>query len=163
VKLNHLRAAVACLVLGCLPLCSAIADSVLFDGSGFVEGTQSFAQMFNLTGPGTLTVTLSNVAFPQPLANLDFLLSSANGAMGPEMNSGTGTYSFAIAAGGNVFAQWFGTAQGPLNAGVYSLNIDFVPSGSTVPLPASVFLLLSGLLLVWLARRRMLPATLGRI
>jgi hypothetical protein len=74
--------------------------------------------------------------------------------MGPEM--GAGTYSFNIVAGGNVFAQWFGTAQGPLNAGVFSLKIEFQPLGETaVPLPPSALLLLSGMaLLLWHFRAR---------
>jgi hypothetical protein len=136
-----------------LPMARASADTVLYDGAGFLQGTESFAQTFNLTAPGTLTVTLSNIAWPQQLASLNFLLSSANGMMGPEM--GTGTYTFAVVAGGNVFAQWFGTAQGPLNTGVYSLKIDFQPQagGMPVPLPASVVLLLSGLALLWWQRR----------
>jgi hypothetical protein len=118
-----------------------------------MRGTQSFSDTFNLTAPGTLTVTLTNVAWPQPLASLNFLLSTDHGMMGPEM--GAGTYSFNIVAGGNVFAQWFGTAQGPLNAGVYGLKIEFEPLGGTaVPLPTSVVLLLSALaLLLWQGRR----------
>jgi len=148
----------AAMILGfgllALPMTRASADTVLFDSSGFLQGTESFTQAFNLTSAGTLTVTLSNIAWPQQLASLNFLLSSANGTMGPEMSAGT--YSFAIAAGGNVFAQWFGAAQGPLNAGVYSLKIEFQPeAGLPVPLPASALLLLSGLaLLLWQRRGR---------
>jgi len=156
VQSKFLWAAAMILGLGfcALPMTRANADTVLYDGSGFMRGTQSFSDTFNLTGPGTLTVTLSNVAWPQQLASLNFLLSSANGKMGPEM--GAGTYTFAVLAGGNVFAQWFGTAQGPLDAGVYSLKIDFLSQGGiAVPLPASVALLLSGLvLLLWQGRAR---------
>lgn len=154
----------AAIILGwglCALPTRANADTVLYDGSGFMRGTQAFSDTFNLTAPGTLTVTLSNVAWPQQLASLNFLLSSDNGMMGPEM--GAGTYSYNIAAGGNVFAQWFGTAQGPLNAGVYSLKIEFQPlGGTTVPLPTSVVLLLSGLaLLLW--QRRAPNTTFGRV
>ena len=158
---KYLWAAAMILGLGfcALPVTRANADTVLYDGSGFMRGTQSFSDTFNLTAPGTLTVTLSNVAWPQQLASLNFLLSSANGTMGPEMSAGT--YTFAVAAGGNVFAQWFGTAQGPLDAGVYSLKIDFQPlGGTTVPLPTSVVLLLSGL--AWLLWRRRARNTFGR-
>jgi hypothetical protein len=147
----------AAIILGlafcALPTTRASADTVLYDGSGFMTGTQSFSETFNLTAPGTLTVTLSNVAWPQPLASLNFLLSSDNGMMGPEV--GAGTYTFNIVTGGNVFAQWFGTAQGPLNAGVYGLKIEFQPmGGTTVPLPTSFLLLLPALaLLLWQGRR----------
>jgi hypothetical protein len=130
----------------------ARADTVLYDGTGFLEGTQSFVQSFNLPSAGTLTVTLSNVAWPEQLANLNILLSSADGMLGPLMSSGTETFN--IAAGGNVYAQWFGTAQGPLNAGVFALKIDFAPSATVVPLPASISLFLSGLALLLLWQRR---------
>ena len=143
-------AAVAGLSLG---LGRAEASQVLYDGVGFMQGTQSFSESFSLPTAGTLTVTLGNVAWPQQLASLNMLVTTASGAAGPEM--GAGTSSFKVAAG-NVYTQWFGVAQGPLDAGVYSLEIQFSPSsGSPVPLPTSVGLLLSGLgLLIWQRRTR---------
>jgi hypothetical protein len=131
----------------------ARAAEVLYDGTGFLQGTESFVQSFNLSSPGTLTVTLSNVAWPQQLASLNLLLTSAKGMDGPEMGAGTSTFNV---GSGNVFAQWFGSAQGPLNTGVYSMEIQFQPAGGiTVPLPTSIALLLSGLgLLIWQRRVR---------
>jgi hypothetical protein len=131
------------------------AEEVLFDGVGFLQGTQSFSDSFALPSPGTLTVTMANVAWPQQLASLNFLVTSPSGAMGPEM--GTGTYTFNVGAG-NVSAQWFGTAQGALNTGVYSMEIQYQPSvssGNPVPLPTSIALFVSGLaLLIWQRRAR---------
>lgn len=129
------------------------AAEVLYDNAGFVEGQQSFVQSFNITGPGTLTITMSNIAWPEPLANLDVVLGTSGGLMGPAM--GAGSESFNVNSG-VVFAQWFGTAQGPLDVGVYSMKIVFQPNGSVVPLPASIFLLPCGLLslAVWRRRRR---------
>jgi hypothetical protein len=129
-----------------------VQAEVLYAGTGFLQGTQSFVQSFNLSSPGTLTVTLSNVAWPQQLANLNLLMTSTSGVLGPEMGAGTSTFN---AKTGDVFAQWFGTAQGPLNTGVYSMEIQFQPTGNPVPLPTSIGLLLSGLgLLVWQRRTR---------
>ena len=130
----------------------AHAGEVIYDGSGFLRGTQSFADSFSVPTSGRLTVTLGNIAFPQKLANLDLLMTSASGLLGPEM-VGSGTAMFDVTAG-NVMAQWFGTAQGPLNTGMYSLHIDF-QAGSPVPLPTSIALFLSGLgLLFWQRRTR---------
>lgn len=143
----------ACCAFGARP---AAASEVLYNSVGFLQGTQSFSDSFNVASAGTLTVTLGNVGWPQPLSSLNMLVSSAGGALGPEM--GAGTSSFNVAAG-DVFAQWFGTAQGALNAGVYSLEIQFQPNSGTgssvVPLPTSIALLLSGIgLLVWQRRTR---------
>jgi hypothetical protein len=133
----------------------AQASEVLFNGVGFLQGSQSFSDSFNLSAPGTLTVTLANVAWPTQLASLDLLLTSPSGAMGPEMGPGTSTFNVTA---GNVTAQWFGTAQGALNTGVYSMEIQYQPSGSSgnpVPLPTSIALFLSGLgLLLWQRRSR---------
>jgi hypothetical protein len=152
VKMRQLMAVIiAALGAAMLPL-AAHADSVLYAGAGFLRGTQSFTDTFDLPSAGTLTVTLSNIAWPEQLASLNLLLSSSSGMLGPEMGAGTSTFS--IAAGGNVTAQWFGTAQGALDAGVYSMVIAFQPEvGTPVPLPASIVLLFSGLcLLLWKRR-----------
>ena len=142
------------LALWSLSFGPAEADTVLYNGSGFLQGTQSFVQSFDITTPGTLTVTLSNVAWPEQLASLNLLLTSAAGVIGPEMGAGTST--FAVRGGVDIFAQWFGTAQGPLNTGVYSMLIEFQPTGGVpVPLPTSIALLLSGMaLLIWQRRTR---------
>ncbi|HXP65360.1 MAG TPA: PEP-CTERM sorting domain-containing protein [Steroidobacteraceae bacterium] len=131
----------------------AAAADVLYDGVGFLQGQQSFVQAFNITGPGTLTITLQNVAWPETLANLNMTLSTASGLMGPELGAGTETFNV---RGGPIYAQWFGTAQGPLDLGVYSLKVVFNASLTTpVPLPATGILLTLGLgILGWHLRRQ---------
>ena len=151
-KLRSLLVMGAALALSVVGAHRVQASEVLYDGVGFLEGTQSFSDSFNLSSPGTLTVTLGDIGWPQPLASLNMLVSSPSGALGPEMGVGTSTFNV---LSGNVVAQWFGTAQGPLNAGVYSLEIQFQPGVSAVPLPTSIALLLSGLgLLIWQRRTR---------
>jgi hypothetical protein len=131
---------------------AADASEVLYDGTGFMVGQQSFQDTFSVDGPGTITVTLSDMVWPVALANLDLVMSTPHGLLGPEM--GTGTSTFVVAAGGDVTAQWFGTAQGMLDAGTYGLEIQWTPT-TPVPLPTSIGLLLSGLgLLAWQLRCR---------
>jgi hypothetical protein len=130
---------------------AAEASEVIYDGSGFLVGQQSFQDSFSVAGPGTLTVTLTDNAWPVALASLDLVMSTPTGLLGPEV--GAGTFNFQVAQAGNIEAQWFGTAQGALDAGTYGLEIQWTPV-APVPLPASVALLLSGLgLLVWQRRR----------
>jgi len=143
-----LRTAFAALVgiiaLQLMSVCPAAADVVMYDGTGFLQGQQSFSESFAVYGPGTLTVTLTNVDWPQSLASLNLVMSTPGGLLGAEM--GPGTETFKVAGAGQIYSQWFGTAQGPMDVGVYSLKVEFAP----VPLPASIGLLLSGLaVLVW--------------
>jgi hypothetical protein len=141
---------------GALAAGSAGAAEVMYDGAGFIRGQQAGMESFNLSGPGTLTVQLTNVAWPVPLGSLDAVISSASGLAGPEM--GEGTQSYKLTSGGEIFAQWFGTAQGPLDVGVYALKIEFTPNALPVPLPTSIGLLVSGLaLLGWQRRSRETP------
>lgn len=150
-NIRHLLGLIVCL-LGAAGARTATASEVpLYDGSGFLSGQQSFVQSFNITGPGTLTVSLTNVDWPLQLASLNMVLSSGSGSLlGPEMGAGTDSVHI---DGGMVYAQWFGTAQGPLDTGLYSLKVQFLPSALPVPLPASIALLLSGLaLLAWQRR-----------
>jgi hypothetical protein len=154
VKLGQLFAASVLSVGACVLSPGARADTVLYEGTGFLQGTQSFVESFYLSTPGTLTVTLTNVAWPEQLSSLNFLLTAPGAPMRSEM--GAGTEKFEVKEG-EFFAQWFGTAQGPLNTGVYSMKIDFQPAAAPVPIPTSIVLLLSGLaLLLW---QRRAPAT----
>ncbi len=138
----------------------AIASEVLYDNAGFVRGQQSFSQSFDLGGPGTLTVTLSNIAWPQSLSSLNLVVSTPSGLLGPEM--GVGTDTFKVAGPGMVYAQWFGTAQGPLDVGVYGVKVNW--QQVAVPLPTSIAFLLSGLaLLAWHRRARRQPFSAGTV
>lgn len=132
---------------------SAAASEVLYDSVGFIRGQQSGEESFYISGPGTLTVQLTNVPWPEQLASLNLVVNSASGIQGTEMGPGSETLQLTA---GTYYAQWFGTTQGPLNVGVYSLDIQFQPSGvSPVPLPTSIALLVSGLaLFAWQRRGR---------
>lgn len=119
---------------------------VYYDSVGFLQGQQAFSDSFDISGPGTLTVTLTNLVWPEQLADLDLVMSTDGGMLGPEMGAGSQTFNV---KGGRYYANWFGNAQGPLNVGVYGLEIEFCPSGTVpVPLPTSISLFLSGLLLL---------------
>jgi hypothetical protein len=153
--------ALALVICGSMASTVAGASEILYDGVGFLQGSQSFTDSFSLSTPGTLSVTLANVAWPTQLASLDLLVSSPNGALGPELNATNSTASATYnVTSGNIVAQWFGTAQGSLNAGVYALEIQFTPSSNPVPLPTSIALFLSGIgLLIWQRRTRVTNGT----
>jgi len=146
---------------------AAEASQVLYDGVGFFQGSQSFEDTFSVSGPGTLSLTLTDFGWPMPLANLEMTVGTVQGLLGPEV--GAGVVSYQIGGPSTISAQWFGTAVGPLDTGLVGLEVQWSPSSgsgaTTVPLPTSVGLLLSGLtLLAWrkTTRRRVIePAGSG--
>jgi hypothetical protein len=130
----------------------AHADTVLWDQSGFVKGQQSFVESFNISQPGKLTITLSNITWPESLAQLSLLVTSASSLFGPAMGAGSETMEVGP---GMIYAHWFGQAQGALDIGVYGLKVEFRPDTAPVSLPSSFGLLLCGLGVVfgWQNRR----------
>jgi len=130
----------------------ARAGTVLYDSAGFIQGQQSFAQSFDITTAGTITVTLSNISWLDTISNLNVFMSTSSGLIGSTMGVGTETLNVQP---GELYAHWFGDASGSNNLGVYGLEITYQPNCTTpVPLPLSFILLLSGLglLLGWQRR-----------
>jgi hypothetical protein len=159
---SHTFAASALLALGIwlTPFTASRADTVLYDAGSFVQGEQSFTQSFNISGPGTLTVSMTDISWLDIVSDLNCFLSTASGLINPAANgSGSGSESFNVGSG-PIYAHWFGSAQGIYDLGVIGVKITFQPAGTPVPLPASLVLLLSGLgvLFGW-QRRPMQPAT----
>ncbi|MDE2306040.1 MAG: hypothetical protein KGL34_10795 [Gammaproteobacteria bacterium] len=135
----------------CLRFGAARADTVLYDSTGLITGTQSFTQSFDLSGPGTLTVTLNPISWFDVLQNLNVLLSTPSGLISANLVDGVETVHF---DGGQLFADWFGTANGAYKIGAYGLTISYRPDSVTpVPLPLSFVLLFSGLTLLLIHRR----------
>ncbi len=126
------------------PVRSARADTVLYDSAGFIAGSQSFTQSFDIATPGTLTVSLSTIPWFDTLKDLTFFFTTADGLLGSSTSNGT--ESLHLSEGTQVFAHWFGEADGRFKLGVYGLKIEFSPDNvAPVPVPASLILLLSGI------------------
>jgi hypothetical protein len=135
-----------------LPNAPAKASEVLYDATGFMQGAQSFTDSFDLTAPGTLTITLTEVPWLDTIQNLNCFVSTTSGIIGSGTNGDTETVQVGP---GMVYAHWYGDAVGNYPFGVLGVSIAFTPV-NTVPLPATLGLLLSGLgvLSLWLATRR---------
>jgi hypothetical protein len=123
--------------------------------SQMVSGTYSAVESFNVTQPGTLTIRLENISWPERLSLLNCSIYSQTGFMHALTDSAT--LSFDVAAAGTYFANLSAGAGGLLNLGLFSFKVSFVPSAPTVPVPAAVWLLGSVLGLFGF-RRRALPA-----
>jgi hypothetical protein len=147
-KINHMiRGMLAAgLALGALVLSPAShADTVLINETTLVSGTNSSVEAFTIPTAGTVTVQLSNIAWPQALDSLSFVASSASSVLTAWQGSGTET--FQVSAPGTYYAHVTGTAGGLLDLGLYSLTVSFRSAVAPVPLPSSQVLLLGALVM----------------
>jgi hypothetical protein len=151
---KFLPASIMVLASWALSVGACRAGTVLYDNATVVTGQEAFVQSFTVATPGTLTITLSNIPWLDVVADLDCFLTTTTGVVGPTM-LGAGSESVKIGAG-TIYAHWFGDAQGTYNAGVLGVKIQFQPA-STVSLPASLILLLSGLGVLFGWQRRRTP------
>ncbi|MDE2348538.1 MAG: hypothetical protein KGL92_08540 [Gammaproteobacteria bacterium] len=130
------------------PTQQAAADTVLYDSSGLIQGAQSFTQSFNVTTPGTLTITLSQIPWFDTIKGLSCFVSTAGGVLQGVMNGGEETV--ALQSGTTIFAHWFGTADDKYKFGAYGIKIMFHPDNVVaVTLPSTLLLLVSGLGLIF--------------
>ncbi len=133
------------------PLCAANAGEVLLDAAGIISGEQSFVDSYDATSAGVLTVTLTDFGSPGPSQELTAWVTSANGALTPTFGPGTETVQIAP---GLVSLHWVGDATGAFPVVAFGLNVQFQPGTvSTVPLPTSLLLLASGLVVLFFRQR----------
>jgi hypothetical protein len=119
-----------------------IGPSMLLSESTLVANQQSNVYSFTAPTAGTLSVQLSDLVWPNTLSDLSFSLNSPSSVLGWVASAG----SLSLQVGsGTYYADVTGTAGGPLDLGLYSLQITFTPAGSEVALPATLGMLLGGL------------------
>jgi len=129
---------------------SAAQAGVILTSSQLVQGTSAISEFkytFDVSGPGTLDVSLTDMDWPAALKDLSFTAASASSVIGQII--GPGQASFDITSGGTLYAYVTGEATNPVSGpayglGLFDLSISFAPSA--VPLPASLGLLLAALL-----------------
>jgi hypothetical protein len=122
----------------------AWADSILLAQTTLVAGSESTVDSFTAPTAGTVTVDLQTLDWPTPLSALSFAATSASSVLaswnGTGLTSDVATFTVAP---GTYYAHIMATANSSgLDLGLYSVMLTFTP---TVPLPASGWLLLTGL------------------
>jgi hypothetical protein len=139
----RLRLASALALAACTALASqARAETVLVAESGLIIGSQAADLSFIAPSAGTIDVRLTDLTWPTPLSSLVFSATSADSVL--ESMKGPGEVSFSVSSAGAYYAHLLGHAGGILGLGAYSLSMTFSPAAA-VPLPAGLWLLLSGL------------------
>ena len=138
------RLGYAVLLLYAVAATVAQASTVLVADTTLVTGSQSATFSFQAPGPGTVSVQLANLDWPQALSSLSFMAATPSSVLtSGSLISSTQSFAFQVAAGGNYFTDVMAVAGGPLDLGAYSFYLTFTPA-APVPLPASGVLLLGG-------------------
>jgi hypothetical protein len=141
-----LLAPVAALGMAAAP--HAWADSLLLAQSTLVTGSESTVDSFTTTSAGKVTVRLQSLDWPAPLSALSFSATSADNVLAYWNGGGSmdgGEMTFNVSAPGTYFAHIMATSAPSrfgINAGLYSVYMTFQ---SAVPLPASGWMLLTGM------------------
>jgi hypothetical protein len=142
-----LRVAAPALVFSLL-VHSANADS-LYAKNTFFSGAESETISVDAPSAGTVSVTLTDLVWPDALSSLSFYGSNETSILSAASVTG-GTQTFDL-TGASAFYAHISASAGSLgipglpNYGWYSVNIGFTPLQAPVPLPASEWLLLAGL------------------
>jgi hypothetical protein len=130
----------------------ALADTMLISDTTLVRGSSSAVFSFDAPTAGMVTATLSNLPWPNSLTALNFAATTSTDVISSwsALDSSNETKSESFLVGpGTYFAHIMANASttGGLNLGLYSLNLTFSPN--VVPLPASDWMLLTGVLVLF--------------
>lgn len=110
------------------------------DTTQLVWGTSLSVSSMSVAGPGTLTVKLADIEWPEALSSLDLLVTDLNGLW---QRWDGADLLIDIEGPAKLFAAVFATSSGAAVPGLYHLRADF--AAAPVPLPAAAWLLLSAL------------------
>jgi hypothetical protein len=146
---RHVLNVCALLVLGAITI-DARASSVLINENQLVmSGAPLPAVPLTISGPGELTVTLTDENFPA-FSSLQFFLGNATTPL--TSLSDAGTQVLDLTAPTTLYVDIFATPNG--GSGLFNLTADFNAT-SAVPLPDSGSCLASAvlLLILWQSRR----------
>ena len=104
---------------------------------------QPLVEALNIGDAGKVTVTVSEMAWPQKLANLSFAITDAHGVL--DKLTSAGTLEFETAGPMTLFVCVYAMPSATVAFGAFHLSISHMAVPPAVPLPGAGWLLLSGI------------------
>lgn len=117
------------------------AAMVAYENVGFIENKGFYNDAFKIDMAGTYKATLTDFVFPSSFDQLLFKVTTATDSLGQLMAPGSFTFD---ALPGTYYANLVGVAGGPLDLGLFGVQIESF-TAPPVPIPAAIVLLASGL------------------
>jgi hypothetical protein len=138
----------ACLFAGVFVAGSASvahADALLLSENVMVTAPGApRVQSLGTVSAGTLTMSVTDLLWPQALQSLSFSINSNQGVL--QKLTGVGSLSYLVTGPMTLFAGVYAQPNGGNGVGLYHVNVTFVAAAAPpVPLPAAGWLLLSGI------------------
>lgn len=125
-------------------------DAEIVDGGGTPDGQKNWSRNYSFSGAGTLTVQAYDLGVPMTLMerldSLSFSVAHSSTILGSHL--GDGSMTFNLNGPGDFLVNFAATPSASSRFGVplVSWRVSFSPAAApTVPLPASVWLLIAGL------------------
>ena len=135
----------------------AFGDAIDLVSTTYTVSTQGAVNVngFSVSGPGTVTLTLTDLHWPTALAQMSYLVATTTGTV-LGLGSGFGTETFQVSGPATLYAVTYGQAA-PLPGlafgyGSYGVSASF--QAQAVPLPPSAVLLASAAAFLWVRSRR---------
>jgi hypothetical protein len=140
---------VAAPVLALSMLAHPAHAEVMLAQNTFFSGTDSQTLTVDAPAAGTMSLTVTDTAFPVALTSLSFYGSNETSVLQAASSTGS-TMTYDLTSAGAFYAHISADAgslgiPGLPNYGWFAVDINFTPAQAPVPLPASAGLLLIGL------------------
>jgi hypothetical protein len=126
-----------------------LGKTTLYEANTIFSSVTFTTVEFAVPAAGYLDVTLKDMEFPALAGALSFTLVQRGTVIG--LINGSGTLELDVDGPQTMFGYVYGAGAPLISTASYFLNISYAP----IPLPAAVWMLLSGLALTgWVGRRR---------